>query len=127
QALSLGSYHMWRQCAITKVFTMWHIDLASKRARLALRFFTYGVMTLATILLTTLAVFYAMGYRFNQNDLTFEQGGLIQFRSAPEGAQVYIDGALQGFTTPGRANLGAGTHTVSMQLKGYRSWQKTVA
>ena len=103
-----------------------HIDLTSKRARLALRFFTYGVMTLATAVLTVVAVFYAMGYRFNQNDLTFTQGGLIQFRSAPEGAQIVIDGQLQNYTTPGRANLGAGSHTIEMKLNGYRSWQKTV-
>lgn len=105
---------------------MIHIDLSSKRARLAIRFFTYGVMTLATVLLTIVGVFYAMGYRFNQNDLTFEQGGLIQFRSAPGNAQVVVDGVLQNFTTPGRANLGAGQHTIKMQLSGYRTWQKTV-
>ncbi len=106
---------------------MFNIDLSSKRARLALRFFTYGVMTLATVLLTAVAVFYAMGYRFNQNDLSFEQGGLLQLRSMPEGAHVVVDGAVQNFTTPGRINLGAGTHRIEMQLAGYRSWQKTVS
>lgn len=105
---------------------MFNIDLSSKRARLALRFFTYGVMTLATILLTALAVFYAMGYRFNQNDLSIEQGGLLQFRSTPQDAQVVINDKLQSFNTPGRINFGAGTHTVKMQLAGYHTWQKTV-
>lgn len=105
---------------------MFNIDLSSKRARLALRFFTYGVMTLATILLTVLAVFYAMGYRFNQNDLSFEQGGLMQFISTPPSAQVVINDKLQSFSTPGRINFGAGTHAVKMQLTGYHTWQKTV-
>lgn len=105
---------------------MFHIDLTSKRAKLALRFFTYGVMTLATVILTMLAVFYAMGWRFDQNDLTFEQGGLIQFRTTPEGADVMVDGKPQNFTTPGRANLGSGQHTIEMRLSGYRSWQKKV-
>lgn len=105
---------------------MFNIDLSSKRARLALRFFTYGVMTLATIFLTTLAVFYAMGYRFNQSDLSFEQGGLLQFRSVPQSAQVVINDKLQSFTTPGRINFSAGTHTVKMQLEGYHTWQKTI-
>lgn len=104
---------------------MFHIDLSSKRARLALRFFTYGVMTLATVLLTAVAVFFAMGYRFNQ-DFSFEQGGLVQVRSVPQGAQVVVDGRTQGFNTPGRVNLSAGTHTVEMRLNGYRTWQKTV-
>jgi hypothetical protein len=104
---------------------MFNIDLSSKRARLAIRFFTYGVMTLATILLTVLAVFYAMGWRFNQNDLSFEQGGLLQFISTPRGAQVVIDDKLQSFSTPGRINFSAGTHTAKMQLEGYHTWQKS--
>lgn len=101
-------------------------DSSSKRAQIALRFFTYGVMTLATIVLTTLAIFYAMGYRFNQNSLSFEQGGLLQFQSAPEGAQVYIDGKKQSYNTPGRANMPVGKHTVEMRLDGYKNWSKTI-
>lgn len=122
QALSRASLSYLCYNLITNMFT---IDLSSKRARLAIRFFTYGVMTLATILLTTLAVFYAMGWRFNQNDLSFEQGGLLQFISTPRGAQVVINDKLQSFTTPGRINFGAGTHTAKMQLKGYHTWQKS--
>jgi len=105
---------------------MFPISLRSKRAQLALRFFSYGVMTLATVLLTALAIFYAMGYRFDQSTLVFEQGGLVQFRSSPEGAAVVVDGKMQDFTTPGRANLTAGVHTIAMQLNGYREWQRTV-
>lgn len=105
---------------------MFPISLRSKRAQLALRFFSYGVMTLATVLLTALAIFYAMGYRFNQSTLLFEQGGLVQFRSTPEGATVVVDGTVQDFKTPGRANLTAGVHTIVMQLGGYREWQRTV-
>ncbi|HET9412333.1 MAG TPA: PEGA domain-containing protein [Candidatus Saccharimonadales bacterium] len=106
---------------------MFPISLRSKRAQLALRFFTYGVMTLATVVLTTLAIFYAMGYRFNQSSLEFEQGGLVQFRSLPEAATVVVDGVAQNFKTPGRANFPAGDHTIVMQLSGYRDWQRTVS
>lgn len=105
--------------------TMFHLDFSSKRSKLALRFFTYGVMTLATIILTAVAIFYAMGYRFNQNDLSFEQGGLLQMQSTPSGAKVYIDSTLQSSNTPMRANLSAGTHTVELRSNGYVAWQKT--
>lgn len=105
---------------------MRRISFRTKRAQLALRFFTYGVMTLATVLLTTLAIFYAMGYRFNQTTLVFEQGGLMQFRSTPDGATVVVDGVVQNFKTPGRVNLPSGAHTIVMQLDGYREWQRTV-
>lgn len=106
---------------------MFPISLRSKRAQLALRFLTYGVMTIATVALTVLAIFYAMGYRFNQSSLVFEQGGLAQFRSFPDGATVVVNGSVQNFKTPGRANLTSGTHTVSMQLDGYREWRRTVS
>lgn len=103
------------------------LRLKSKRAQLALRFFTYGVMTLATVILTTLAIFYAMGFRFNQDTKQFDQGGLIQFRSTPEGATISIDGKQQSIRTPNRANLPATTHDVAMHLTGYREWKRTVS
>jgi hypothetical protein len=98
----------------------------TKRAQLALRFFTYGIMTLATVVLTALAIFYAMGYRLNQDSLVFEQGGLVQFRSTPEGAAVAVDGIIQNFKTPGRVNVPSGVHTITMKLDGYREWRRTV-
>jgi hypothetical protein len=106
---------------------MFPISLSSKRAKLALRFFTYGVMTLATVMLTVLAILYAMGNRFDANTFSFEQGGLVQFRSSPDGARIIIDGKVQNFTTPGRANLTAGVHAVALQKDGYRSWEKTIS
>lgn len=106
---------------------MFPISLSSKRAKLALRFFTYGVMTLATVMLTILAILYAMGNRFDAGTFSFEQGGLVQFRSAPDGARVVIDGKVQNFTTPGRANLIAGVHAIDIQKDGYRPWSKTVS
>jgi hypothetical protein len=102
------------------------LRLRSKRAQLALRFFTYGVMTLATVALTTLAIFYAMGFRFNQATRQFDQGGLLQFRSTPEGATVAIDGEAQSFKTPARANLSAGNHDIAMRLNGYREWKRSI-
>lgn len=100
-------------------------DFSSKKARLAIRFFTYGVMTISTILLTILAIYYAMGYRFNPN-LEVEQGGIIEFRSEPSGAQITLDGQLTGRQTPNRTFAKAGEHTITMQLNGYREWSKKV-
>lgn len=100
--------------------------LSSKRARLAVRFFTYGVMTITTVALTVLAIYYAMGYRFNQNSFTVEQGGVIEFRTEPSSANVTVDGVPINKQTPGRAFAQAGDHAVAMRLPGYRDWNKTV-
>ena len=104
---------------------MFNVDLSSKRAKLALRFFTYGVMTVVSAVLTAFLVLVALGYRLDKN-FNFSQGGLMQFRSTPDSAAVTIDGKLQGFHTPDKANLGAGRHTVTMSLDGYHTWSKTV-
>lgn len=104
---------------------MFNLDLSSKRAKLALRFFTYGVMTVASAVLTAFLVLVALGYRLDKN-LTFSQGGLVQFNSTPNSAAVTIDGKLQGFHTPDKANMATGQHSVTMSLDGYHSWSKTV-
>jgi hypothetical protein len=100
------------------------IDFSSKRAKLALRFFTYGVMTVSTVVISTVLVFFALGYRLDRN-FNFTQGGLVQFRSFPEGAEVTVNGKKESFKTPGKVNLPAGRHTATMSLQGYRSWSKS--
>ncbi len=98
---------------------------SSRQAQIGLRFFTYGVMAVSTVLLTAMAIFYAMGYRFNQASLAIEQGGLLQLRSTPEGATVIIDGKEKNdIKTPSRAYLSAGKHTVEMRLNGYVTWKR---
>lgn len=101
------------------------IDFSSKNAQLAIRFFTYGVMALATIILSFLAIFYALGYRFNK-DFSFEQGGIAQFRTTPSGAMVFADDIRQD-NTPSRAYLSPGSHKISMQQNNYRAWERQVS
>lgn len=99
-------------------------DFSSKRAKLALRFFTYGVMTVATLVLSTILLFFALGYRLD-NEFNFTQGGLVQFRSFPDGATVVVDGREQGFKTPNKLNMTTGEHTIEFKHAGYRPWTKT--
>lgn len=103
---------------------MFNIDFSSKRAKLALRFFTYGVMTISTVVISTIMIFFALGYRLDK-DLNFTQGGLVQFKTFPENAEITVDGQKQSSHTPGKANLFAGQHNAKMSLTGYRDWTKT--
>lgn len=103
---------------------MFDLDPSSRRARLALRFFTYGVMTVSTIVISTIMVFFALGYRLD-NNFHFTQGGLVQLLSTPNNASVTVDDVRQGFHTPDKMNMSAGQHTVTMSLDGYRTWNKT--
>lgn len=89
-------------------------------------FFSYGFMTLATIVITAICLLLVLGYRFDVRDGQIEQGGLIQFRSAPEGARITVDGMKMANTTSTKYDVAAGSHDVMMSLDGYHTWQKTV-
>lgn len=97
----------------------------SKRRQVALRFFTYGIMTFAVVAISLLCIFLVLGYRFDRTSGQIEQQALLQFRSTPSNARVELDGRQLSFTTPGRRNVSSGEHTVAMRLEGYRDWAKT--
>ncbi len=105
---------------------MHHIDFHSKRTQLALRFFTYGVMTVSVVVISALVLLFALGYRFDNTSLSFEQGGLMQFRSTPSAATIRLNDKQLNFRTPGKATVAAGKYDVAMNLNGYHSWSKTV-
>lgn len=67
-----------------------------------------------------------LGYSFNQKDGRLEQGGLLQFASVPTGATVTLDELTLGTRTNTKATVGSGSHSVSMNRSGYRTWQKTI-
>lgn len=98
----------------------------SKRKILALRFFVYGIMTVATLLISIICILLVLGYQFNFSKRTLEQGGLVQLRSYPNSATVGFDGAKLSAVTPTKVNAAAGVHSVTMSLEGYRPWAKTV-
>lgn len=94
-----------------------------RQRELAKRTLTYAAMTLSVIALVVVSLFLVLGYSVD-SDGQAEQGGLIQFRSFPTGANVSIDGAKQSFTTNSKKNTSAGYHNVTMSLKQYRGWSK---
>lgn len=105
---------------------MIEIDPESKRFRRAIRFFTYGVMTMATIVLTTLVILLAMGYRFDKNQFGVIREGLLQLGSHPVDVHYKINGKPYKNLTPDKQTLPAGSYTLEMAQTGYRSWQKQI-
>lgn len=97
-----------------------------KRKQLALRYFTYGVMSLAVVVISAICILLALGYGFDFKQNTVVQRALVQFRSFPQNATITMDNKTLSFRTPGKANIDAGQHNFTMQLEGYRDWSKTV-
>ncbi|HET7630425.1 MAG TPA: PEGA domain-containing protein [Candidatus Saccharimonadales bacterium] len=100
---------------------------SKKHRKLIIRFLIYGVMVVSTLLISALCILLVLGYRFNLTKHTVTQGGLLQFDSQPASASVEVDGQAMSFKTPGKRNVAAGQHAVSMTLDGYRPWSKTVS
>lgn len=80
-------------------------------------------MTVAVFMLAGLSLFLVLGYSLD-NKGRAEQGGLIQYRSFPDGATVTLDGVPQSANTPSKSGANAGQHAVTMERKGYRGWSK---
>lgn len=99
----------------------------SKRRQLIQRTIVYSAMTTGVILLVTLLVFLMLGYRFNRDTSTIQQGGLVQFNTRPTGATIQIGQAKLRGTTPTKITVNPGDYEVIMERGGYRPWSKDVS
>lgn len=96
----------------------------SKRSQLIRRLLSYAVMVIAVVSCVLLIILFILGYRIDSAN-RLERGALIQLESKPSGARVTIDDDSAA-STPTKATLLAGNHTISMNRNGYETWQKTV-
>ena len=74
---------------------------------------------------TTLAILYAKGYRFNflSGKPTVSKTGLLVTTSIPDGAAVFVNGALK-TATNNTLDLAPGQYTITISKDGYFSWKK---
>lgn len=86
----------------------------------------YSLMTLSVVVIVSVLMLVVLGYYYNQRDGKIEQGGLLRFASVPSGATVTLDGIRKGSRTPTGESVEAKQHFVQMDLKGYRTWQKSI-
>ena len=99
-------------------------DPTEKRRQRIKLTFTYAVMVLITLSLVVVAVFFAQGYRYNGYDGKIEQGGMIQFDSAPNGANIQLDAVKLANRTATRITATSGEHTITISRDGYASHKK---
>lgn len=97
------------------------------RKQVAIRFFSYGAMAIATVVGVAICIGWAMGYRFDFRSGQLSQVALLQFNSFPTGASVDVNGVRLTTRTPTRSNIKTGETKIQMSLQGYRGWSKTVS
>lgn len=79
------------------------------------------------VLGTTGMILYGKGYRigFQGDRPQLSKTGILQIKSKPTGAQVYINGNLTG-ATDNDITLTPGKYTVRVSKDGYNDWQKDI-
>jgi hypothetical protein len=66
-----------------------------------------------------------------QLDVTLKEKSTVkvawaQVETSPKGAEILVDGATTGQTTPARVQVPPGLHTVTLRLTGYRQVRRTI-
>jgi hypothetical protein len=98
----------------------------SKQKQVAMRFFIYGLMTLAVLVLGTVMVFIMLGYSFDSKAGKIEQSGFIQYVTTPDQATVEVDGKALSAKTSTKSSVLPGAHEFVMWRDGYETWRKTL-
>jgi hypothetical protein len=98
----------------------------NRRRQLAIRSFTYGMMTLAVLVGLIICLAYVMGFRFDWQSGQISQVALLQFSSFPTDANIDVNDIRLSSRTPTRLNVKTGQTTVIMSKSGYRQWSKTI-
>lgn len=91
-----------------------------------MRIAVYTAMTTGVIVVVTSLVLVMLGYRFNRDTSSIEQGGLVQFASRPNDATVTIGSAKLAAKTPSKITINPDSYNVQMAKAGYKSWNKNV-
>jgi len=99
----------------------------SKKRQLIQRGVVYALMIVSVVLVVTFLVFVMLGYRFNRDTSSIQQGGLVQFASRPSDAKVTIGRASLTNTTPSKITVNPGDYDVKMEKRNYLPWQKKVS
>lgn len=103
---------------------MYSQDPKVQRRKMKIRFFTYGIMAIVTVVFAAVGLLYVLGYRLDDS-FELERGALVKFESFPSGATITLDGTPIN-DTDYQTNVSAGQHTVSFSLEGYQGWQKNI-
>lgn len=98
----------------------------TKKQFIIRRIILSSVATLAVIIIATSAILFMLGYRLDGGNGKLEQGALLQFDSAPNGADVFVDGQNIGSRTAAKKTVVAGTHTIKISRTGYQDWNRTL-
>ena len=86
----------------------------------------YSVFIIIFLILAPTLLLYSLGYRYDSARHTLYQTGLIDIKTKPNGASLYVNGNLIGKTNLVVPNLKPGYYALEMTKDGYLTWQKEI-
>lgn len=81
------------------------------------------LVAIAIILVTLGIVLFGRGYRFNFSSRSLGSKGILVANSAPNNAQIYVNGKFMGLTSD-NLYLSPGVYDIMVKKEGYTTWQK---
>lgn len=85
----------------------------------------YTLIGLALVLATVILLYQSYGYGIDKKGAVY-QNGLLFVSSAPDNADIYLNGVRFKDQTNTRVTLPAGQYTMKIRRDGYRTWQRAV-
>ena len=101
------------------------LDPKKKRSRQIRLNIGHALMVVLVVITTYLLVHYAYGIRYDQETGEIIQDGLVYIDSAPDGAQLSINGKYYDDTNT-RVSLPEGDYTIDITKDGYRPWHHSL-
>lgn len=105
--------------------TLNFMDPKQRRRQYVTLMIGYALVGCAIILMTTILVFVAYGFGFQNGQVI--QNGLVFVSSTPQSAQIYINNKLYKDQTNTRVVLPSGVYNFALKRTGYRTWQRSIS
>ena len=102
------------------------LDPREKKLRNIRLMIGYVLMTVLIFTATLVLVFQAYGFGVDRKTGEVIQNGLVYIDSAPDKADIYIDGVKQQDRSNIRLALKAGVYQLSIKRDGYRDWSRKI-
>lgn len=100
------------------------LDPKKQKAHATRLIIGYVLIGLVLLLATVILLFQAFGWGIDRHGRLI-QNGLVYVSSAPEGAEIYVDGERKDATNT-RLLLPAGQYVFELKRDGYRPWKRAI-
>lgn len=102
------------------------LDPKAKKQQRVRLMIGYILVAILIVTASTILVYRAYGFNVDRKTGQVTQSGLVYIDSAPDGAELYLNGELYKDKTNSRLSLEEGQYEILIKKSGYRDWSRTL-